>query len=128
FRSGRKRRLRMFERLGAFVGGFLLAADNHSDAAFGIELDDHVGAFVGDPDVVVLVDADRMREGPGVEIVADLADESAVRKKLEELRSAGSVSGAGAIAAREDENMAFRIDGDANGFAEMGIRRELQKI
>jgi len=66
--------LDVLERLGAFVRGFLLAAEDHDDAAFGIEFDDHVGAFIGDPDVVVLIDLDGVREGPGVEMVADLAE------------------------------------------------------
>src|ERR1700682_738520 len=114
----------MFQRLGAFVGGFLLAAKNHDDAAFGIELDDHVGAFVGDPDVVVLIDANGMCEGPRVKVVANFADEPAVGKKLKELRGAGSVSGAGAVATREDKDVAFGIDGDADGFAEMGVGRK----
>src|SRR5260221_4581363 len=51
--GGRQGRLDVLEGLGAFVGGFLLAAEDHDDAALGIELDDHVRAFVGDPDVVV---------------------------------------------------------------------------
>jgi hypothetical protein len=60
--------------------------------------------------------------------VADFADKSAVGKKLEELRSASSVSGAGGVAAREDEDVAFRIDGYADGLAEMDVGWELQKI
>ncbi len=32
----------MLERAGAFVGGFLLAAEDHDYAAVGVELDDHV--------------------------------------------------------------------------------------
>src|SRR5208282_864304 len=84
--DGRKRRLGMLERLGAFVGSFLLAAEDHGDAAIGAELDDHVGTFVGDPDVVVLIDANGMCEGPGVKIVADFLDESSVGSELEELR------------------------------------------
>src|SRR6266581_1239090 len=63
------RRLDVLERLGTFVGGFLLAAENHDDAAFGVELDDHVGAFVGGPNVVVPIDFDGVGEGPGVEMV-----------------------------------------------------------
>jgi hypothetical protein len=50
----------VFDRPGVFVGGFLLASEHHQDAAFGIELDHHVGAFVGDPDIVGGIDLHRM--------------------------------------------------------------------
>src|SRR2546422_4816398 len=120
--------LDVLERLGAFVGGFLLATEDHHDAAFGIELDNHVGAFVGDPDVVVLIDFDGVGEGPGVEVVADFAEEFSVGSKFEELRGSGGVGGAGGVAAREDEDVAFRIDGDTGGFAEINIGRKLQEV
>src|SRR5713226_9063397 len=126
--DGRKRRLDVLERLGGFVGGLLFAAEDHDDAAFKVELDDHVGAFVGDPDVVVLVDFHGLGEGPGVEVVADLADEFSVGSKLEELRGAGCIGRAGAVAAREDEDVAFGIDGDASDFAEMDVGRKLQEV
>ena len=51
------------------------------------ELDDHVRAFVGRPDVAVLVDAHRVSERETVEILADLANERAVGPELEELRA-----------------------------------------
>ncbi len=72
----------MLERLGAFVGGFLFAAENHDDAAFGVEFDDHVRAFVGDPDVVVLVDLDGVGEGPSVKMMADFAQEFSIGSEL----------------------------------------------
>ena len=50
----------------------------HHDAAFGIELDDHVGAFVDGPDIVLGVDAHGVSEDEAVEAFADLADEGAV--------------------------------------------------
>src|SRR6266851_5605217 len=84
----RQRRLGMFQRLRALVRGFLLAAKNHNHAALGVELDDHVRAFVGDPDVVILVDFYRVRERPGVKIVANLSYEFPVPAKLQELRGA----------------------------------------
>src|SRR5579862_4105386 len=60
------------------VSGFLAAAEHPLDAAGWIELDDHVRALVDGPDIVVLVDAHAMSEGPGVEALADLADEIAL--------------------------------------------------
>src|SRR5712664_3607128 len=126
--DGRKRRLDLLERFGAFVGSFLLAAEDHDDAAFGIELDDHVRAFIRDPDVVVLVDFDGVREGPGVEVVADFAEKFSVGSEFEELRGTRSIGGAGAVGTGEDEDVSFRIDGDAGGFAEMEIGRKFQEV
>ena len=126
--DGRKRRLDVLERLGTFVGGFLLAAENHEDAAFRVELDDHVGAFVGGPNVVFPIDLDGVGEGPGVEMVAHLAEEFSVGRELEELRSARAIGRTGGIAAREDEDVALRIDGHTGGFTEMQVGRRLQEV
>ena len=56
-----------------------LAPDRHDDAAVGIELDDHVRAFVHHPDVVLAIDAYRVGEDEPVALLADLADELARR-------------------------------------------------
>jgi hypothetical protein len=104
------------------------AAEDHDDAAGGVELDDHVGAFVGDPDVVVFVDADGVGVGPGVEIVADLADVRAVGGELEELGCGGSVGWAGGVAAGEDEDVTLGVDRDAGSFAEIEVRREFEEV
>src|SRR5262249_43920785 len=79
-----QQRLHMLQRLDAFVGGFLLAAKNEGDAAFGVELDDHVRTFVRDPDVVVLVDFYRVGKGPCVELMANLAYKFSVWGELEQ--------------------------------------------
>ena len=47
----------------------------------GIEFDDHVRAFVRGPDIVLRIDLHRVRERPRIEIVADLAQESAVARR-----------------------------------------------
>ena len=83
---GGERRIGMAPRLGVFVGGFGAASKDPDDAAGRIELDDHVGAFVDGPDVVVLVDAHGVSFGPGVEALADLAQEFTLRPELEQLR------------------------------------------
>ena len=70
------------------VDRFRLAAHRHHDAALGIELDDHVRSFVDDPDVVLWIDAHRVREDEAVEALADLADELARRIELEQPRGA----------------------------------------
>jgi len=126
--GGRQGRLDVLEGLGAFVGGFLLAAEDHDDAALGDELDDHVRAFVGDPDVVVLIDLDGVREGPGVEVVANFAEKFSVGGELEKLRGARSIGRAGAVAAGEDEDVAFGIHGDTGGFAEMEVGWKFQEV
>src|SRR3989449_186628 len=108
-----------FNPEGRVVMVFGRKQEDHNDTAFGIELNDHVGAFVGSPNVVVPDDLDGVGEGPGVEMVANLAEEFSVARELEELRSARAIGGTGGIAAREDEDVAFGIDGDAGGFTEM---------
>ena len=117
-----------FSGRGAFVGGLLLAPEDHDDAACGVELDDHVGAFVGDPDVVLWIDSDGVREGPCVEVVPDLAKVGAVGGELEELCGACAVGGASGVAAREDEDVPFGVDRDAGGLAKVDVGRKLEKI
>jgi hypothetical protein len=124
----RKRWLGMFERAGALIRGFLLASENHDDSALWVELNDHVGAFVGHPDVVFAINANGMREGPGVEIVADLAKKVSVGREFEELGSGCSVGRAGGVAAGEDEDVAFGVDRHTDGFAEVKVGGELEKI
>src|SRR5258708_28263925 len=109
----------MLERLGAFVRSFLLAAEDQYDAALRIELDDHVGTFIRDPDVVVSVDADGVGEGPGVEVVTDLAKKFSVGGKFEQLCGGGSVGWAGGAAAPGDKDVGFGIDGDAGSFGQV---------
>src|SRR5262245_55080747 len=79
----RQRRVDVLPRSGLMVGRFLPAAEHHLHAARRIEPDDHVRALVDRPDVVVLVDADAVRERPSVQAPADLADEATVGVKLE---------------------------------------------
>src|SRR4029079_4211791 len=81
------------------------------------------------PDVVVLIDAHGMRFRPGVEALADFAQESPVGTELEELRGGGSVCRAvGAVGSREHEDVPLGIDGYAGHFAEIHSRRKLEKI
>ena len=110
------------------VGCFLLAPEHHGDPAFRVEPHDHVRALVDRPDVVVAVDPHRMRERPGIKVLADLADEGAVRPELEQLRGGRAVGRPRGVAAREDEYVALRIDRDAGHLAEVEIGRELDRI
>ena len=115
--------------LGFGVGRLGLAPEHHRHPALRVELDDHVGAFVGGPDVVVLVDAHSVRERPGVEILADLADEFALGIELQDLRGGVAVRRTGArSAARIDEDVALGVDRNAGGLAEVHVVGQLQQI
>ena len=112
----------------ALVGGLGLAAEHHHHAALGIELDDHVRAFIDGPEVVLRVDSDRVREGPGVQVVADFAHELAILIELKDLRGGGSVRRAGGVATREHVNLALGIHGDPGGFTKVQIVGQLEEI
>ena len=118
----------MFEGRGAFVRSFLLAPEHHLDPPLGIELDHHVRALVGDPDVVLGVDLHGMRERPGVEVMADLAQIIAVGVELEQLRRRRAIGWAGRVPSMQHEDMALRIERDAGNFAEVEIGRQMQKV
>ena len=120
----RQRRLGVFQRAGVLVRGLLLAPEHHRDPALRVEPDHHVGAFVGDPDVVGAVDLDGVGERPGVEVAADLADEIAVAVELEELRGGGGIGRAFGVAAVEDEDVALRVHRHAGDFAEIEVVRQ----
>src|SRR5262245_23237671 len=58
---GRQRWLNLFQRTSPVVRGLLLASEHHGNPSFRIELDHHIGALIGYPNVVLLVDLDRVR-------------------------------------------------------------------
>ena len=122
------RRIGVLQGMRVFVGCFGLAAEHHHDAALGIELDDHVRAFIDGPEIVLAVDTHGVREGPGVQVVADFAHELAILVEEQDLRGGGSVRGTGGVAAREDVNLALGIHRDAGGFAEVQIVGQLEEI
>ncbi len=118
----------MLQGPGLLVRSLLLAPEHHVDAALGRELDHHVRALVGHPDVVVPIDLDGVRERPGIEVAADLADEPAVRTEFEELRRRRGIGRAAGVAARQREDVALGIERDAGNFAEIHIGRQMQRI
>ena len=70
----------------------------------------------------------RVGFGPGVEALADFAQELALGTELEQLRRRGAIGRtAGAVGAREHEDVALGIDGDARDFAEIHPRRKLEE-
>ena len=106
----------MFDEHGHRI---LAPADRHQHLALGAELDEHVGAFVDRPDVVLRVDAHRVREGEAVVVAADLADEGALRRVLEQPRLVGAVV---------DVDVALRVGGDAHVLAGVDARRVLEEV
>ena len=85
----------------------------------GIELDQHVGAFIDRPDVVLRVHAHRMREREAVVVAADLAHEHALRRVLEEPRLVGAVI---------DVDRALRARRDPHVLAGVDARRVLEEV
>ena len=69
-----------------------------------------------------------MGEGPGVEVVADLAQVIAVGVELQELRRRRAIGGAGCGAAMQDEDVALGIERDARNLAKVEIGRQAQDI
>ena len=113
----------MAQRLSPFVRGFLFAPKDHQHAAFRIELDHHVRALIGRPNVVILVDFHRVRERPGVEIVADLANEFAVGIELQELSGACTIGGADGVTARKHEHVSVGVYGHTRDLPEVDVGR-----
>ena len=113
-----RRRIRTRRDDGA-IDGRRPAADHHQHLALRAELGDQVGAFVHRPDVVVLVDADRVREFEAVIALADFLDEGAVLVEFEQARR---------VAAVIDEDVALRVGGDGDRFAQILSGRKLEEI
>ena len=118
----------MFQRAGVFVAGFGLAAEDHGDAAGGIELHHHVGALVGHPDVAAGIDARRMGVGPGVEIAPDLAHVTAIGIEFEQLGGGSGIGRALRVATLEDVDLAGLAERDAGHFAHVEISRRFEEI
>src|SRR6266702_2098246 len=124
----RQRRRGVLERAGLLVGRFLLAPEHHEHLPLRVELDDHVRTLVHGPDVVVLVDPDGVPEGPGVEVLADLAEERSARIELEQLGCRGGVRRAGGVAPRQHEDVSLGVEGDPGDLPEIEVRWKLQHV
>ena len=116
----------MLPRFGSLVGRFLPAPEHPNYATRLIKFDNHVGAFVDGPDVVVLVDAYAVGFGPGIQSFPDLAKELAFGTKLQQLRRRRTVGRSiGAVGSRKDEDVPFGIYSYARDLAEIHARRKL---
>ena len=119
----------MLPRFGSLVGRFLPAPEHPNYATRLIKFDNHVGAFVDGPDVVVLVNAHAMGFRPRVKAFANFTQEFAFRTELQQLRRRGAIGGtSGAIGTREDEDVALGIDGHARNLAKVHPGRQLGEI
>jgi hypothetical protein len=114
------------------------AAQGHEDAAGGVELGDHPGGAVHDPEVVLGIDPHALRKQEDVGAPggagADLAQELAGAIELVEARAAvdvgarGANRGVRAAAAGVDPDVARGRGGHAGHFTEVDVGRQLQKI
>src|SRR5439155_12139943 len=73
------------------VNGWRPPPDHHQHLALRAELGDQIGTLIDSPDVVVLVDANRVGEFEAVVALPDLPEEGAVLVELEEARRVAPV-------------------------------------
>ena len=107
---------------------FVATAQHHHYTTGRVELDDHVRAFVGRPDVVVRVDPHRVGERKAVQVLADLAKERALGTELEELRGARAVHRGAFATPHVDENVAPGVHRHPRDFAEVHPGWKLEQV
>src|SRR5262245_48524454 len=95
------------------------AAENHQDSAFRTKLRDDVRAFIDRPDIVLRIDAHRMREFKTIVAFADLFDEDAILVEFPQTR---------VCTTEIDEDVSLRVCCDTDSFAESFPWRRLQEI
>ena len=92
---------------------------HHQHLSVGAELGDHVGALVDGPDVVVLIDAHRMREFEAVIAAADFLEKVAALVEFEQPRVGAAVI---------HEDVALGVGRHRDRFAQVLARRQFQKV
>src|SRR5262249_37444064 len=95
----------LFHRRLEIVDRFGSAAELLERDGLRTVLDDHAGAFVDLPDVVVPVDANRMRERRGVIVRSPLLDERAALIEFPQHRGRTASGDALRVCARIDEDV-----------------------
>jgi hypothetical protein len=104
------------------------------NAAIGIELDHHAGHLIHDPDIVLRIDADLLRNHEPVRVLADLADELSSLVELQQPRASvserpGGADGDGGMArACVNENIALGIYSHTSDFTQMNIVWKLERL
>src|SRR5215831_408136 len=123
--SGQRRRW-VLQWRGTLVRRLLLATKHHVDPTFGRELDHHIRALVGHPNVVMTVDLNGVCEGPRIQVTTDLPNESTVGTKLEELCCGRGISGASRVTTRESKHVSPGIECNTADFTKIQIVRQMQ--
>src|ERR1051326_2183108 len=111
-RIRRRRRRRCIHRLRP-------SAQSHHDAALGIEFDDHIGAFVNGPDIVLRVDSYGVSEYKAVETLADFPDEGAILIDLKQARP---------LAPRVDKDVSLGVGRNADALTKKQVRGKLEEV
>jgi hypothetical protein len=108
-----------------------LSAEHELEAAVGVELHDLVRSGVDDPDVVLRIDADLLREVDRVDALSDLLHELAGLIELKDARAV-VIEGPfvaerrhGMAGARVDEDVPLRVRRHAGDFA---VRRQREHV
>ena len=94
-------------------------AEHHDDTSLRVELDHHVRPLIDDPDVVLRIDAHLVRELEAIDTDSPFLHKVPVRVELEK---------PGVSAPVIHEHVSLRVGRDADAFAEVKIRRELEEI
>src|SRR5581483_3854937 len=121
-------------RTHGIVDRLWFAPHRHDNAAFLIELDDHIRTFVHDPDVILRVDAHSMCLDKAIQALTDFSDVLAVLIEFEQTRCGthkNAVCSGGYIyrsGPRVNEDVTLGVRGDAQNLAEVDVIRHLQKI
>jgi hypothetical protein len=117
-----------FEKALHVIDRFVLAPEHHGDQPLRVELHHHVRAFVDHPEVVFLVEADRVRERKAVGVLPPLLHILAGFVELEELRRLRAARRADVSASCVHEQMLLGVEGDADGLADrVSGRHERQR-
>ena len=114
-----RRRVWPVGRRDSAVDGRRPAAEHHKKLALRTELRHGVRALIDGPDIVLRIDADRVREFKSVIALADFLDEDSILIEFPQ-----PCVGAPVI----DEDMAFGIRRHSNGFAESFAGGNLQEV
>src|SRR4051812_10983129 len=113
---------------------FRFTAENHQHTPLRIELDDLARSLVNDPDVVLRVDMDGMRDLKRVNPLSNFTHECTAAIELQQTRA--SMREQSRIAERDGriartrvhEQLSTRVRRDARDFTEIKIRRQLEEV
>jgi len=76
----------------------------------------------------LLIDPDRVREGEGVKVFADLAHKTSVGREFQKLRRRCAERRTGRVSTRINKHMLFRVHGNTGDLAEIHVLRQAHCI